>query len=231
MKERSGKPRAATAQLTGVLSRWKCASLILSPWLPWGLDRPKSRSLRNGLSHVSYYSCRSKCTSFSSQGLDLLFLVPKGKCNVLVAVSIADTGNTVFTPAVGARAGVIVGEVWVARSTASAYLIPRTMPCPQRVAYKGRGKRTAPSVAVGAIVLSYCCLKKVSMMVVGHAGRRRGVAVRFRCYSSSPHRAGTALTGCPLSLCEVGSPFLPVLGPVTVFTQAPLLLGEELVLI
>lgn len=39
--------------LTGVLSKWKCASLILSPWLPCGLDRPKSLSFRKGLGRVS----------------------------------------------------------------------------------------------------------------------------------------------------------------------------------
>lgn len=33
----------------------------------------------------------------------------------------------------------------------------------------------------------------------------------------------------PLSLRNVGTPFLPVLGTITIFLEAPLLLSEELV--
>lgn len=36
----------------GVLSRWKCASFKLSPWLPWGLDKPNRRSFRKSLDVV-----------------------------------------------------------------------------------------------------------------------------------------------------------------------------------
>lgn len=45
-------------------------------------------------------------------------------------------------------------------------------------------------------------------------------------------RAGVLLrTSRPLSLCNIGTPFLPVLGVIAVLFQPSLLLGEELMAI
>jgi len=43
--------------------------------------------------------------------MHVLFLVPEGKGNVLQTVRVANTCDTVFAPAVGARAGHVVREV------------------------------------------------------------------------------------------------------------------------
>jgi hypothetical protein len=40
-----------------------------------------------------------------------LFLVPETEANVLVTVSVADTGDTVFAPSECTRSGVVVREV------------------------------------------------------------------------------------------------------------------------
>ena len=42
----------------------------------------------------------------------VLFLVPESKCNILVAMRVADTGNAVLTPSVRAGAGVVVREIY-----------------------------------------------------------------------------------------------------------------------
>lgn len=43
--------------------------------------------------------------------LDELFLIPEAKSNVLVAVSVADTSNAIFTPSKSSRSGMVVREV------------------------------------------------------------------------------------------------------------------------
>lgn len=104
-------PVARLKELTGVLSRWKCASLMLSPWLPWGLDRPKRRSLRKGLDDGQYVpSCAIIQEGMGSDD-SVLFLIPKGKRYILEAVGVANASDAVLAPAICAGSGVIVRKV------------------------------------------------------------------------------------------------------------------------
>lgn len=88
----------------GVLSKWKWASLRDSPWLPWGFERPKRRSLRKSLAMSAW----SRATASS---LNTLFSVPEGKGDVLEAVRVRDTSDTVLAPAKGARSCHVVREI------------------------------------------------------------------------------------------------------------------------
>lgn len=53
----------------------------------------------------------SNYVSYSIKALYGLFLVPETEANVLVTVSVTDTGDTVFAPSECARSGVVVREV------------------------------------------------------------------------------------------------------------------------
>jgi len=96
----------------GVLSRWKWASLILSPWFPWGFESPNSRSFRKSLQASLLSAVLPKKITPKDNGASALFLVPKGKGNVQQAVRVRHTGNAVFTPSVRPRPGVVMREVW-----------------------------------------------------------------------------------------------------------------------
>ena len=43
--------------------------------------------------------------------MSILLLIPECKCNILQAVCVANTCNTVLTPAVGTGPGVVMWEV------------------------------------------------------------------------------------------------------------------------
>lgn len=94
----------------GVLSTWKCASLTLSPWLPWGFDKPNRRSFRKSLYSSQIPLRGTRPTTFKPR-LDLLFTIPERKGNVLYTVCIRYTCNSIFTPAESSRSCVVVGEI------------------------------------------------------------------------------------------------------------------------
>jgi hypothetical protein len=48
---------------------------------------------------------------FRRQESHLLFAVPERKSNILQTVCVGNTGNTIFTPSVGSRPSIIIGQI------------------------------------------------------------------------------------------------------------------------
>lgn len=91
-----------------------CPHGNVPPWhshhdYPEGLTNQTDVPSGSRCTPVRLYA-RTRPTAFK-QGLDLLFAIPKRKCNVLYAVCVRHTGNSIFAPAESPRSSVIVGEV------------------------------------------------------------------------------------------------------------------------
>ena len=80
---------------------------MLSPWFPWGLDRPNRRSFKKGLRSSS----QPAVPQDSRNGWAILLLVPESERDVLQAVGVTNTTNAIFTPSVCAGSGVVVWEI------------------------------------------------------------------------------------------------------------------------
>lgn len=81
------------------------------------LDALTMISLRIGQAKQAFFQnitkfSRSAWPSVELSTVDLLFLVPKCKCNVLQAMRIGDTGDAIFTPTKGPRPRMVVWEVF-----------------------------------------------------------------------------------------------------------------------
>lgn len=78
---------------------------MLSPWFPWGLERPNSRSFRKSLAIVSYFPGYMK-------NARILLLIPECECYVLEAVCVRNACNAIFSPPKSPRARIVMGEVY-----------------------------------------------------------------------------------------------------------------------
>lgn len=130
--------------------------------------------------------------------IGLLFLVPKGKRNVLKVVCVGDARNAVFSPPVRSRASVIVGKVWTLNQ--------------QLTLAKQDLALTAPGITIATVVLSDYGTLSVGMTPPGSmleyllptAARRRKGPISSSTWSAGDPRSNAALPRRWSPCCQCG---------------------------